>query len=83
MGKTAKDRFTAMNKRYKSVMGADIEEPFSEEARAAASKIGIPLPSGEQSSVSGPAPGARDSGGLHNKVTKVQVSLDEINKYAK
>lgn len=44
MGKTAKDRFTAMNQRYKRVIGQDIENPFSPEAEAAAQKIGVDLP---------------------------------------
>jgi hypothetical protein len=43
MGKTAKDRYVAMNKRYKSVMGEDLQEPFSDEAIASASKLGIDL----------------------------------------
>ena len=43
MGKTAKDRFAAMNQRYKRVMGQDLENPFSPEAIAGSSKIGMDL----------------------------------------
>ena len=43
MGKTAKDRYGALNQRYKRVMKKDIENPFSQEALAGASKIGIDL----------------------------------------
>lgn len=68
MGKTAQDRFAAMNKRYSRVLGHDIENPFSLPAQVGASKIGITLPTGGEST-SGPAAGAKDSGGLHNKVT--------------
>ncbi len=52
MGKTAKDRFTAMNQRYKRVMKADVDHPFSSEALGAAEKIGIKLPQGETASKS-------------------------------
>lgn len=41
MGKTAKDRYGAMNQRYKRVMGQDIQNPFSPEALSGAVKIGI------------------------------------------
>jgi hypothetical protein len=41
MGKTAKDRFTEMNQRYKRVMKQDIENPFGPEATEGAAKIGI------------------------------------------
>ena len=41
MGKTAKDRYTEMNQRYKRVMKQDIENPFGPEAIAGAKKIGI------------------------------------------
>lgn len=48
MGKTAKDRYTAINQRYKRVMKHDIEDPFSPEAIIGAEKIGLRLgaPSG-------------------------------------
>lgn len=64
MGKTAKDRYTEMNHRYKRVMGQDIENPFGEEAVAGAAKVGVDL-----GSKSGPAAGAKDSGGPRQKVT--------------
>lgn len=44
MGKTARDRFKAMNQRYKRVMGNDIEDSFSPAAHDAAAKIGLDLP---------------------------------------
>lgn len=44
MGKTAKDRYSAMNQRYKRQMGTNIEDPFSPEAHDAAQRIGIDLP---------------------------------------
>src|ERR1039458_811690 len=47
MGKTAKDRYSEMNQRYKRVMKQDIETPFGEEALAGAKKIGIDLPQGK------------------------------------
>jgi hypothetical protein len=47
MGKTAKDRYTEMNHRYKRVMGQDIENPFGAEALAGAAKVGINLPQGK------------------------------------
>ncbi len=53
MGKTAKDRYGAMNQRYKRVMGQDIQNPFSPEGLAGAAKIGIDLP---QSSEETPPP---------------------------
>ena len=53
MGKTAKDRYAAMNQQYKRVMKQDIEDPFSEEAKAAAAKIGIALPTGKGSTPQG------------------------------
>jgi hypothetical protein len=43
MGKTAKDKFTAMNQQYKRVTKKDIPYPFSEEGTAAAKKLGIDL----------------------------------------
>jgi hypothetical protein len=43
MGKTAKDRYTEMNHRYKRVMKQDLESPFGPEATVAAAKIGINL----------------------------------------
>ncbi len=43
MGKTAKDRYSAMNQRYKRLMGQDIENPFSNEALTGAGKIGLNL----------------------------------------
>ncbi len=43
MGKTARDRFRAMNQRYKRVMGEDVEFAFSPEAEDAAKQIGIEL----------------------------------------
>ncbi len=43
MGKTAKDRYSAMNQRYKRLMGQDIENPFSNEALTGAGKIGLDL----------------------------------------
>ena len=43
MGKTAKDRYTEMNHRYKRVMGQDLQNPFGEEAIAGAAKVGINL----------------------------------------
>jgi hypothetical protein len=41
MGKTAEDRFKAMNHRYKNVMKEDLTAPFSEDAINAAKKIGL------------------------------------------
>jgi len=64
MGKTAKDRYTEMNQRYKRVMKQDIENPFGEEAIAGAAKVGLDL-----GTTSGPAAGAKDAGGPHQKVT--------------
>jgi len=52
MGKTAKDRVTAANWRYKRVSKKDLEDPISPEGMAAAEKIGVPFRIG-----SGPAAG--------------------------
>lgn len=49
MGKTARDRFTEINQRYRRVMGKDIENPFGDEAVAGAAKIGLKI--GSQSPV--------------------------------
>jgi hypothetical protein len=46
MGKTAQDRYGAMNQRYKRVMGSDIENPFSEDAISGAQKIGVKITPG-------------------------------------
>lgn len=43
MAKTAKDRYSAMNQRYKRTMGEDIEAPFSPEAQVASENLGIKL----------------------------------------
>jgi hypothetical protein len=48
MGKTAKDRYTEMNHRYKRVMGRDLENPFGEEAAQGAKKAGIDLGGGSK-----------------------------------
>jgi hypothetical protein len=49
MGKTAKDRYTEANYRYKRVRNKDIDNPFSDEAIAGARKIGIDLGVGGES----------------------------------
>jgi hypothetical protein len=41
MGKTAKDRYSAMNQRYKRTMGHDLGDSFSPDAATGAAKIGI------------------------------------------
>jgi hypothetical protein len=41
MGKTAKDRYSEMNQRYKRTMKHDLEDSFGPEATAGAAKIGI------------------------------------------
>jgi hypothetical protein len=41
MGKTAKDRYTEVNHRYKRVRKKDIEDPFTEDAKMGARKIGV------------------------------------------
>lgn len=41
MAKTAKDRYAAMNQRYKRTMGEDIDAPFSPEAQTAAEGLNI------------------------------------------
>lgn len=53
MGKTAKDRYSEMNQRYKRTMGRDIPDAFGPEAAAAAEKIGIKLPKGESGASGG------------------------------
>lgn len=69
MGKTAKDRMTEINFRYKRTMGHDFRDPFSPEALAGAEKIGLHLdlsaPQGSSSSIF-----ARDpQGQLHEAPT--------------
>ena len=43
MGKTAKARYTEANQRYKRVRHKDLDDPFSDEAREGARKIGVDL----------------------------------------
>jgi hypothetical protein len=64
MGGVAKDRYVELNHRAKRVLKKDIEDPFSEDAHVGAAKIGLDL-----GTTSGPAAGAKDAGGPHQKVT--------------
>jgi hypothetical protein len=48
MGKTARDRFTEANFRFKKVMKQDIEDPFSPDAIEGAKKVGVELKGGSE-----------------------------------
>ena len=60
MVKTARDRYTEANFRFKKVMKQDIEDPFSSEAIEGAKKVGVELKGGSETGESVPEIKATD-----------------------